>query len=177
MLRYVSATVHGPIVEIVRDQIRDGIPDRLVHQIPVEALSIRAGEYGLDPVTDAEAVLGILLHELDQEMPAEELPPIVTAVTLEEARGTVLERCRKARDGHHASRIKGKATRTTPEQDEAHVDVLESLPGLFVADRQLATLARIHMKAAVRAERERQAAPTISHKARMIDEIRTREGI
>lgn len=179
MLRYVSANVigNGAVVEIIRDQVReDGTIDRRCHHIPVECLSIRAGEYGLDPVADADAVLDILLHEQDAEPQDEAVHPIVAAPTLEEARDAVLGRCRKARDGHHRAR-RAKGARPSPAEDQAHVETLEALPGLFIADRQLAELARVTMKAAVWAERDRQGAPTISTKARMIDDIRAREGI
>jgi hypothetical protein len=176
-LRFVSAEQRGPNIEIIRDQVReDGTIDRNVHHIPVECLSIRAGEYGLDPVDDAEAVLDILLYEMDATPPNEEFHPIVTATTLEEARNTVLQRCRKARDARYGAR-RSKGARPSVAEDQAHVEVLDALPGLFLQDRQLAELARIHIKAAVWAEREHMAAPTMSHKARMIDAIRTREGI
>lgn len=178
-MRYLESRTldNGATVEIVRELVReDGSTYRHAHHFSADCLSIRAGEYGLDPITDYEAVLDILLNEQEAEPDDEVLPPIVTAATLEEARDTVLARCRAVRDRQY-QRPRAKAARTTAAADEAHVEVLDSLPRLFVQDRQLAVLARIHMKAAVRAERERQGAPTISHKARLIDEIREREGI
>lgn len=178
-MRYSHTEIDGNTVKIFRDQIGlDGQLIRHVSIIPRDCLSIRAGEYGLDPIDDAETVLDILLHENDEAAnpPGETIPPITSATTLEEARGIALERCRKARDGHHAAR-RAKGARPSKEEDIRHVEVLESIPGLFLQDRQLAELSRIHMKAAVWAERERQSMPPISHKARMIDEIRQREGV
>ena len=176
-MRYLEVKRFENNIQILREEIgADGKPFKHAIQIPIDCLSIRAGEYGLDPIDDAEAVLDILLHEHDSAPADEVIPPIVTATTLEAARDAVLARSRAARDNQHARR-KGAMAATSRAQDEAHVGVLDALPGMFVQDRQLAVLARIQMKAAVQAERDRQTRPTISRKAAIIDEIRQREGI
>lgn len=137
--------------------------------MPAETLSIRAGEYGLDPEEDKEAVIDIILHEMMVE--GEDIP-LMTAATLEEARETQLGRCREKRDKFHA-----RKRNTSREEDETHVEVLDALAETLVVDHQLALLVRDRMKEQFEQTQLIQARQTFSVKAKMIDAIREKEGV
>jgi hypothetical protein len=171
-MRYKALIKRGDQLVIEREEVRDGEVVGHAIMMPLDVVAIRAGEYGLDPVDDVEAVWDILLHE-GEATDGEEIPLIVTAATLEEARDGHIARCRAVRDAHHRS---AGRRQTTPDQDLDHVEVLNALATAGNQDRQLASLAREEMKRAVMAERARRA-PTLSRKAQMIDRIRDREGV
>lgn len=169
-IRYLGLERRGGSLLIYRSITdKDGNGVIGVLQMPPEILSIRAGEYGLHPVDDLEAVLDMILFENTLEV---DDIPIVDAPTLEEARDEQLRRCREKRDRFHA-----RPRKTSREEDETHIEVLEALAKHLVADEQLALLARDQMKHAVANHRVAMARPVISVKAKMIDAIREREGV
>jgi hypothetical protein len=173
-MKYLDAQRVGDCIHVVRTFINvEGVEQHQEIIMPHDTLSIRAGEYGLHPVDDAEAVWDMILHEPMLE--GEDVPLIVTAPTLEHARDEHLARCRAARDEHY-TRSGGRLLHSRAAA-ETHVDVLDSLKVLGTADVQLSILVRGEMKRAVKAERLRQGAPTLSRKTKLIDQLREREGI
>lgn len=169
-MRYVELRTDGTKNLIITRQEADKMKTMV---IPIECVSIRAGEYGLDPIDDIEDVLDILLHENDKELFPEEHPILVTADTLEEARDEVLRRCKSARDEHYVD----TGIESDREMDETHVDVLEALKEAFTKDRQLATLFRLRTKTAVFSAKDNIGITEPSLKSKMIDRIRQEEEV
>lgn len=176
-MRYVDFKHENGLVHFAMEIIlKTGEAVIKVCQMPETVFSLRAGEYGLDPVADAETVWDIVMHEhhLDYD---EQYPLLVTEPTLEAARDKHLARCRAEKDKLNG---RERASRWTAAERKRHDDVLAAIRAACPADQQLALLQRDHMKHAVRAEWEKVPdvrTPAQVHKARLIDTLRAREGV
>lgn len=179
-MRYIKFTKTGNQVCVLREVIlKTGEAVRQSWTFPADIISIRAGEYGLDPIDDFDKVWDIVSHEMNMDDDVES--PLFTAATLEDARDQNWARIAKERD---KLLTRKRATAWDKDEQKAHDDVLAAVREHTIVDRQLALLAREVAKLNVRVERARraeEAKDTATHlqKARrgMIDQIRAMEGV
>jgi hypothetical protein len=173
--RYTGARRDGDLIYVYREYDRpDGTVGVEQMQMPHTIVSIRAGEYGLDPEKDKDAIWDIILHENEaNHSDGMVVPELMTAETLEEARDSHLARCRRVKERHGKIRTKS-ATREVP-------DVIAQVHRACLIDPQLIDLHRDQMKHHCRAFKAAQQEPAIdpvrAAKIAMIDRIREREGI
>jgi hypothetical protein len=159
-VRYIDVQKMNNQIHLVREiDLKDGTVGTQIHVLPVVSFSIRAGEYGLDPVADADAVWDILLNENHIDDPEETaLSPLVTEDTLEAARDLHLKRCRYHRDRlDKRLRVKGE---TTGSEDEVHQACLKKMRDLMPANQDLIEVVREHTKDAM-----------LRHKARLAEQV------
>lgn len=178
--RYISVETEGNQLFVRREcDLKDGTVGVELMQMPSTIFSIRAGEYGLDPVADKDAIWDIILHENEATHDYEgSHPHIVTAETLEDAAAQHLEICRAAKDKHDA-RPMGEGGKRHPSKA-----TLVALHKAAIVDHQLIALHRDRMKHESAKERgiiaRRKADrrnPMQIVKAQLLDEIRNREGV
>jgi hypothetical protein len=147
-IRYVHVEkLDGGRIAVYREV--DGQEPIDVIILPLEVFSLRAGEYGLDPVADADAIWDMILHEGQLPDGAEIL--ITTEPTLEGAAQKHLARCREIKN-EKESRPRNKNSKPGPNEQEIHKNVLQTLRDHCPHDPELVALARESMKAAVRHE-------------------------
>lgn len=167
-MRYTNVEAVGVRVHLTFEH--DGVVG--VIALPEEIVSIRAGEYGYDPVDDYDEVIDIVLTELHGDGMAPGADSfLLSADTLEDARELKTQECRgiQARLGVQPS-------------DRTHVKTLASLKSLLVVDQQVALLHRERTKSMVKQIKEtRQKDQKTSRLARikrdLVDELRRRENI
>lgn len=179
-IRYVSLARSGGRLNVLREIIlKDGSAVLQVWILNPEAFSIRAGEYGLDPIDDADTVWDILLNE--PHLDPEDESPLLTEDTLEDARAKHLNSCRKERDKLDARQRKEP---WTAQEKKDHEAVLSALRENVYTDRQLALLHRDSMRQQIKEiKRERAEAlndtttPVQRMKRDLLDKIRQREQV
>jgi hypothetical protein len=173
--RYTGARREGTTIYVYREfDNPDGTVNMEQMQMPHTIVSIRAGEYGLDPEKDKDAVWDMILHEVEaNHQHGITVPDLLTANTLEEARDAHLARCRAVKEQHRARRT----TSTTEETP----DVIALVHQACLIDRQLADLHRDQMKHLHKVHKagvqRQEIDPVRAAKIAMIDRIREREGV
>lgn len=148
--------------------------------LPYDTLTIRAGEYGLDPVADSDAVWDMLLAESLQGHEDPD-PPLFTAPDVATARREHLATCR-ARLEQHAGRAPRQNAAMKQRADGAHDAAWAKLRRLALADTELAELvgrrtaiARAHVERG-RAREPRSLKAEIRHELAQAEQELTRRG-
>jgi hypothetical protein len=155
------------LIEVLRDIDQpDGTVVRNCWTFPPEVLSIRAGEYGLDPETDFalawELVHGESLHGLDGQDDDED-PPLFTAPSLAAARMKHTDRMRN-RLKRHESREDRRTGSRALEAFNTHNAVLHQVHKALIIDHELAGLAGAYVES-IRGQQP-AAPPTLKERYR-----------
>lgn len=148
MLRYYDVIVEGDTIHVFREwDMPDGSIENEKISMPNTVFSIRAGEYGLDPVADKDKIWDIILHDIEGLSDIQH-PPIVTAATLEDAVQETLDACILVKEAYQNAG-EPKSSRIVDRSAE----VLAALHDACVIDHQLITLFRGEMKKGVKQEK------------------------
>jgi uncharacterized protein (DUF885 family) len=174
-VRYISLRREGNKLQVLREIIlKTGEAVVEGWQLNPEVLSMRAGEYGMDPIDDADALWDMILNEVHVHKIQS---PLLTEATLEAAREMHLADCRFERDKLDA---RPSPREWTAQEKKDHEAVLAALREQCPADRQFALLYREEVKASILDLKSRPTptAPTMQERNRaLIDKIREREGV